>query len=172
MAYVDSAPKNSGGISSQTFSGLGSGVSDIFSGFGDISKMQGAEAEAQQYTEAAQLARQQAQYTQMSTAIQQAQEARTLSSSLGRTQAQVAGAGFAASGSALDILRSSAQQGALQQAATGYQGQIQEAALNEQATAYTQMASAEENAAKSDNLASIGSFIAGGLQIAGAMAMI
>jgi hypothetical protein len=44
-----------------------------------------------------------------------------------RHAAQVAGDGFAASGSALDILRSSAAQGAIAKAVTGYQGLITEA---------------------------------------------
>jgi hypothetical protein len=44
-----------------------------------------------------------------------------------RHAAQVAGDGFAASGGALDILRSSAAQGTIAKAVTGYQGLITEA---------------------------------------------
>jgi hypothetical protein len=44
------------------------------------------------------------------------QAEREMYQSLGQTKADVAGAGFAESGSALDLLRQSASQGALQQA--------------------------------------------------------
>jgi len=55
------------------FGDIGAGVSDIFSGFGDIEKMKGDELEAQNYANAAVYAGQEAQYSQMSAAIQEAQ---------------------------------------------------------------------------------------------------
>jgi hypothetical protein len=85
------------GIGTGTFSSLGAGVSDIFQGFADETKAQGDILEGQTYSEAAQLALQNEQYTKQSTAIQQAQAQRELLMSTGRTQAEVAGAGFAAS---------------------------------------------------------------------------
>jgi hypothetical protein len=80
--------------------------------------------------------------------------------SLGQTRADVAGAGFAESGSALDILRESASQGALTKSVMATQGLITEAGYQEQADSYRTMATAagiaadaENNAAKGDDWA-------------------
>lgn len=150
-------------ISAGNISAGGTAVSDIFAGFGDLTQAQGDRAEQSAYLEAAQLAGQNEQYTKMSTAIQQAQSDRELYLSMGRTKSEVAGAGFAESGSALDILRSSASQGALQKAAIGEQGLITEAGYAEQAQSYEQMASAAANAASSANTSAIGSFVGAGI---------
>ena len=157
-------------ISNQTFSGAGTGISDIFAGFAEEEQAQGAAAEAQQYGIAAGYAGQEAQYSQMSTDIQAAQKQRELNTSLGRTASQVAGAGFSASGSALDILRSSASQGSLAKAVTQEQGNIQTAGYQEQQQSYLAMQTAAEKAESGDKLASIGSFIGGGLNIAASLA--
>ncbi len=129
-------------LSQSMFSEFGAAASDLFAGFAASEKIKGIQLEGQAYTEAAQLARQNVEYTKMSTGIQEAQAERELYGSLGRTEAQVAGAGFAAGGSALDILRSSASQGALQKAVIGEQGLITEAGYQEQARSYDLMASA------------------------------
>jgi hypothetical protein len=153
------SPGNSG--SGPTIAGgqlIGGAVSDLFAGFGDIYKNQGLQAEQQQYEMAAQLAEQEAHYTKVSGAIQESQSNRDLYLSMGRTQGEVAGAGFAASGSALDILRSSAQQGALKSAAIGQQTNIQVQSLEEQAASYTSMANAVGAAEKGNTLGEIGSF--------------
>ena len=100
----------------------GQGVSDIFSGFGDMAKAKADELEQQQYSEAAAYAGQQEQFVKESTGLKLAGENRNLLLGQGRTIAAVANAGLTQSGSALDILRSNAQQGALQQAVTGQQG--------------------------------------------------
>lgn len=144
---------------------IGTGVSDIFSGFGDLEKAQGAAAEAQQYGLAAEYAGQEAQYSKMSTAIEVAQKNRELNLSLGRTQGEVAGAGFAASGSALDILRSSAQQGSIAKAVTQQQGLIQTAGYEEQQQSYLAMQSAAQKAESGDTLAAFGSFAGAALNI-------
>lgn len=157
-------------VSSQTFSSAGTGVSDIFAGFGELEQSQGAAAEAQQYGLAAQYAGEEAQYSKMSTAIEAAQKQRELNTSLGRTASQVAGAGFSASGSALDILRSSAQQGALAKAVTQEQGNIQTAGYQEQQQSYLAMQQAAQKAESGDQFAAIGSFIGGGLNIAASIA--
>lgn len=150
-------------ISNQTFGDFGGAVSDIFAGFGDEYKAEGAQFEAQSYEEAAALANQEAQFTATSTAIKQQQSDRALFTSLGRTTAAVAGAGLAQSGSALDILRESAQQGATTKAAIGQQGLITEAGYQEQAQSYENMAQAAEVAIKADKEAALGSFIGGGI---------
>lgn len=108
----------------------------------------------------------------MSTAIEAAQKQRELNMSLGRTASQVAGAGFSASGSALDILRSSASQGSLAKAVTQAQGNIQTAGYQEQQQSYLAMQTAAEKAESGDQLAAIGSFVGGGLNIAASIATI
>ena len=82
---------------------------------------------------------------------------------LGKTMADVAGAGFAESGSALDILRSSAQQGAITQAVASQQGLINEASYQEQGQSYLQMANAAGEAAKMEGSAMTGDYIAAGI---------
>ncbi len=144
---------------------IGAGVSDIFAGFGDLAKAKGDLLEGQVYGEAATLALQNEQYTKMSTDIQQAQQQRELYLSLGRTTSEVAGAGFSSSGSALDILRESASQGALAKAVVGEQGLITEAGYREQAQSYELMQQAANSAASAEKTAAIGSFIAGGIDI-------
>jgi hypothetical protein len=83
-----------------TFSDIGTAVSDIFAAQGDELKAKGAAFEQQSYVEAAALAKQNEAFTEMSTAIKQSQADRNLYQALGTTRADVAGAGFAASGSA------------------------------------------------------------------------
>lgn len=142
---------------------LGTAVSDLFTGFGDIYKNQGLQDEQQQYEIAAHEAEQQAHYVGVSTRIQEAQSNRDLYLSMGRTKGEVSGAGFGASGSALDILRMSAQQGSLKTAAIGQQGLIQQQSLEEQASSYSSMANAIGAAEKGNTLGEIGSFVGAGV---------
>lgn len=153
-------------VSDKTFADAGGAVSDLFSAFGaqksaDLSaeglklKAQGDLAEAGQYDLASTLAKQNEQFTEQSTAIQQAQQQRSTTMQIGGQQAAVAGAGFAESGSALDILADSARQGALAKATLGQQGLITEAGYNEQAQSYTMMAAtARTTAAGEEDIAS------------------
>jgi hypothetical protein len=161
-----------GGVSNQTFSDFGAATSDIFAGFAAGDKIKGDELEQQNYTQAAAFATQNEQFTAMSTGIKEAQQNREITQSIGRTQAQVAGAGFAESGSALDILRSSAQQGSIAKAVTSEQGQIAEAGYAEQAQSYTNMATAAGDAASAEKTAQTGDFVAGGISaVAGMFSM-
>lgn len=167
-----------GSFGPATFNDIGGAVSDIFSA--DLNaqglkiKAQGDFAEAQNYDLAAGLARQNEQFTEASTAIKQTQAERQIYQTIGEQQAQVAGSGFQASGSALDLLRSSASQGALTHAVLGQQGLITEAAYTEQAQSYTNMAAAarqagnaeESLAAKTVQYGDINSMIKGGSAIA------
>lgn len=157
-------------IGNATFSDFGGAASDIFAGFGAQSKAKGDLLEQQNYQLAAQYALKEAQYTKMSTAIQEFQQQREVTKSLGQTAADVAGAGFAASGSALDILRESAGQGALQHAVLGYQGLIQEEGYKEQAQSYENMAQAAGDAASAEKMAGTGDFITGGIKVAAGIA--
>ncbi|HTC04891.1 MAG TPA: hypothetical protein VK749_15920 [Xanthobacteraceae bacterium] len=147
---------------------VGAGVSDLFQASADRSKASYDLMEGQEYTLASDLATQNAQYTQMSTAIKEAGENREITQALGKTQADVAGAGFAESGSALDILRSGAQQGAIVKAATSEQGLINEAGYNEQAASYNLMATAADQAASAEGTAAKGADIAAIIKFAAA----
>lgn len=108
---------------------------------------QGDIAEGQEYTQAQQLAQQQAQYTAASTAIQSVQQQRQVTMTIGAQQAAAGASGLASSGSALDVMNESAQQGALANAVLKTQGLITEAGYNEQAASYKLMAGAAQTAA-------------------------
>lgn len=130
---------------SATFNDFAGAASDLFSSSlnqqaAEI-KAQGLLAEAQGYTMGANLALLNKQYTATETAVKTAQNDREIYQTISQQQAGVAGGGLAASGSALDLLRSSASQGALSQAIIGEQGLITEAGYQEQHDSYTAMAS-------------------------------
>lgn len=146
-----------------TAAGFSGAVSDIFAGFGDEAKASADLAEQSEYQEAATLAGQNDQYTEESTAIQEAQQNRQVTQALGKTTASVAGAGFAQSGSAVDILRSGAQQGAISLATTSQQGLITEAGYQEQQQSFTTMANAAGEAASAEKTAAVGAFIGAGI---------
>lgn len=141
-------------VGNATFSDLGGAVSDIFSATlgaeGENIKAQGEFAEGQEYTLAEQLARQNAQYTQQATAIKTQQAQRQIYQTIGTQQAQVGGGGFANSGTAQDLLRSSASQGALDKAAISQQGLITEAGYEEQANSYAIMASTAQQTGEAE----------------------
>jgi len=169
----DSSSSGSGSgfsVGSSTFSDLGGAVSDLFSAEATGYKQEALSFEAENYDAAATLAQQNEQITKTSTAIKQQQSDRELYMSLGKTQAAVGGAGLAESGNSLDLLRTSAQQGATQRAVLGQQGLIQEAGYQEQAASYQNMASAAEVAIKAEGEAKTGDYIGAGLKAAGAAA--
>lgn len=151
---------------------IGGAVSDLFAAQGARYKAQGDLAEQQQYTEAAGFADQNVAFTQQSTAIKEAQTERGIQNSLGQTRAGVAGAGFAESGSSLDILRDSASQGALQKSVMSEQGLITEAGYQEQGDSYRTMANAAGIAAQAENAAATGDDWAAGIRGVTAIASI
>jgi hypothetical protein len=126
-----------------TFTDASSAAGDIFQGIQaketDYLKAQGDFAEASNYGLAATLAQQNEQFTETSTAIKEVQAQRAIEQGIGTEQAQISGAGFQTSGSAIDLLAASAQQGALQKAVLSEQGLITEAGYTEQAHAYQTM---------------------------------
>lgn len=130
-------------VGTNTFSFAGGAVDSLFKGFGD-------KVEGENYDLSAQLADKNARYAQMSTAVKQMQTTRALAMGVGETSADVAGAGFAQSGSALDLLRDSSAQGALQQAVGKEQGLITEEGYKEQAQSYRNMAEYANTAATGD----------------------
>jgi hypothetical protein len=155
-------------VSTDTFSNLGGAVDSLFAGFAADAKAQGAKAEAKQYGISADLARRNAQFEQESTGVKVAQQNRTTFQMVGGAEADVAAAGFATSGSALDILRSNASQGALASAVLEKQGAITTAGYKEQATSYDIMQKAAKQAASADEDAGFASFISGGMKLGAA----
>jgi hypothetical protein len=149
-----------------TFSDFGGAVSDLFAASADRSKAAGERITASEFTLASSLATQNAQYTQVSTDIKEFQAQRDIFQTLGKQQADVASSGFQEAGSALDLLRDSAQQGELNKSVIGAQGQIQEAGFEEQAASYTLMAQAANMAATASDKAAQGADIAAGFRFA------
>ena len=88
-----------------TINSIGSAASDLFSIGTHRTKAQGLRIEAENYDRSAAFSEMNARFTETSTAIKQSQQDRETYRALGGIQADVAGAGFASSGSALDILR-------------------------------------------------------------------
>jgi hypothetical protein len=152
--------------------GYGGIIETIGGAVGSLFTSQGNAAEANSYTSAAELEQQNAQLTAASTRIQEVQQARAVSQSLGTTEADVAGAGFTSSGSALDILRSSAQQGALATSLVNIQGAINENAYAAQAGADVAKAKAANEANTAGTISAIasvgGALVNGGTQLASA----
>ena len=159
-------------LGSATFSDIGGAVSDLFGAQADKTKAEGDRLEAANYRLAAQFADQNVIFNQWSTSIKEAQASREITKSLGQTAADVAGAGFAASGSALDILRESASQGALTKAVLSEQGLITEAGYKQQAQSYQNMAAAADLAAHRDEQAATGSMITAGIKGVAAIASV
>ncbi len=149
-----------------TFSDAGSAVNDLFSSQANATGLriksqgirlqaEGNRVEAGNYDLASTLAKQNEQFTEQSTAVKQLQADRQIELGIGQETADIAGAGFGKSGTALDLLRSSAQQGALQKAVLGQQGLITEAGYQEQAQSFTNMAGyARYAAGQEDSIAS------------------
>jgi hypothetical protein len=108
------------------------------------------------------------QYTKTETAVKETQNEREIYQTISSQEAGVAGGGLAESGSALDLLRSSASQGALSQALIGQQGLISEAGYQEQHDSYVNMANAARAAAADEEKlardTSIAGFVTGGIK--------
>lgn len=121
----------------------------------DLYQSKGSTAEANSFTTAAQLAQQNAALTATSTKIQETQTARSVFQAEGTQMADVASAGFTESGSALDLLRSSANQGALAEALTNIQGAVTENSYAAQAGAYTGAAASAKESATGNTVGAI-----------------
>lgn len=145
-----------------TINSLGSAAQDLFSIGTHRTKAQGLRLESQSYDEAAGFADKNVAFTQLSTAIKQSQLDREIFKTMGGTVADVAGAGFATSGSALDILRDSAAQGALTKAVGAEQGLITEEGYRVEADNFRRMGEASRMAAnEEDRAANFAPYMAG-----------
>jgi hypothetical protein len=159
-----------GGFGDSTVSDIGGAVSDFFQAGAYKFRAKGARIEEEEYTQAAALSDLNAQYTKESTDLKTYQEGRKANLTLGEQAADVATNNFESSGSALDLLRDSASQGAITQAVIEQQGLVEQKGYEEQAASYRLMASAAETAAKADDQAATGSMWAAGLKGAAAIA--
>lgn len=126
-------------LSAGVFGDLGGAVSSIFGGIGEFASAKG-------YGQAADYARINAEIAQQTSDIQQTMTARKVYQTIGGQQADVAGAGLASSGSATDILRSSAEQGSLTKQLVAKQGAINVMGYQAEAASYDAMASAAKAA--------------------------
>lgn len=95
----------------------------------------GTTAEAGEYGQAAAGATNNAQIATLSGQLQQYQNTRTLMNTLGTQAADVSGAGFQNSGTALNLARSSLQQGVLQNQVIGMNAELESGGYLEQASA-------------------------------------
>lgn len=144
---------------------LGSDITELGGAVGSLFTSQGNAAQANDFQGASTLATQNAQLAAASTKIQATQTARSVAQSLGTSQADVAGAGFTTSGSALAILRSSASQGALAKSLVNIQGAINENSYAAQAGAYAGEAKAANEASTAGTIGAIGAI--GGALVSG-----
>lgn len=138
-------------IGTGTFSSLGAAAQDLFSAETHRTRARGLELEAGNYDRSAAFSLQNARFTEISTEIKEHQLDRELYKARGGISADVAGAGFAQSGSALDIMADSASQGALMRGVATEQGLITEQGYKVEAENYRSMAEASRMAAEAEN---------------------
>jgi hypothetical protein len=151
--------------------GIGAGIMDIGGGIGSLFGAQGSQAAAEgdklaakSFGEAEQIARQNARYTELSTAITENQLHRQVLQVVGKQQAQIAG-GNLTGGSAEDLKRSSLMQGNLAGAVMNISGAIQKNSFLQQATAYEGQQAAELGKAGAEEAAAAGGMFGGMLKI-------
>jgi len=162
-----------GGFGSNTINGFAGAVSDIFGGkairAADDLKAQGDLVEAGNYDLAAGYAGENAQYAEISGAVKTAQSERNVLLGTGQERSEIAGAGLkVGSGTSLDLLRSSVQQGALQTQMVQAQGQITTAGYKEEQASYENLASYARVSAQAEmdagNQAEKNGWITGGIK--------
>lgn len=136
-----------------TINSFGQAAQDLFSIDSHHTKAQGLRLEAGNYDRAAGFSDKNEKFTELSTAIKQSQLDRDIFKTIGGQQADVASAGFTAGGSALDLLRDSASQGALMKAVGAEQGLITEEGYKVEGENYRSMAEAARLAAGAEERA-------------------
>lgn len=119
-------------------------------------RKQGQILEGERYDRAGVLADRNAEFSRISTAIKDEQAGRSILRVMGGQRADVAGSGFAAGGTAIDLMRSSASEGALTRAVLGQQGLIEEAGYKEQAESFRIMGKVSRFSAEQSELAALG----------------
>jgi hypothetical protein len=127
---------------------LSRGVNSFGAAVGDLFAAEGLEASAEGYRQAAAFSRTNLGFTEESIRIKKLMADREIYKALGGQENDIATSGLAASGSALDIMRDSAQQGELTRQMLDLQGKIQVTTLKQQIAAYETQANAAEDAAE------------------------
>lgn len=107
-----------------SLSDIGTGLGAAGDLLGGITGFMAGNAAASGYKTAASIAQSNARLTAASTGLQVLQQQRQAYQVLGGQKRDVAAAGLANSGSALDVMRSSARDAAINEAVTNEQGQI------------------------------------------------
>lgn len=148
----------------------GGALNDFGTAFGDLTASKGSKEAAKSFGEAASLEDENAQIAKASGAIEQAQMGRAVYQNMSQATAAMGGNGLKLTGSGQDILRSSAQQGALAGAKIGAQTQVQVTGYEAQAGAYRSQQKQEEMLSKSQQSSGGMSAMGGIMQMAG-MAM-
>lgn len=137
-------------VSADLFSGLGSAVGDIFGGAAAFSTASGYKSAADAYMGSSKLYQEQAGlYDQMgvlsgqsagiagvSDRLTQLQTQRGITKVLGGQRSDIGAANLMESGSALDVIRDSTQQGHLQMAVARANGQLEQQGYKEEALSY------------------------------------
>lgn len=163
-------PNITGSSVSTGLGDIGSAISDFGSAAADLTNAQGAYASSGAYVDASQLSTTNQQISEAATAVQVQQQQRQLYQTIGSQRADVGGAGFAESGSALDLMRSSAQQGALAKSLMTEQGAITSTSYLEQSDLYAGMAAAASDSGRADQSAASSSSFAGDVSTVAAVA--
>lgn len=132
--------------------GVGSAASDLFGAAGDFAAAKG-------YDKAAGYSKDNARLSKIATGIEEIQATRQIYQVMGAQSAATAAAGFSFSGTAIDLMKSSASQGSLDKALIANQGLIEENTYLSQAAQY-------EAQAKAGKIKGIGGIVSAGLKIA------
>lgn len=147
------------------FSGLGGAVGDIFGGLGGFDVAKGYKAQKKGYEGAAELSRINATIADQANKIQGVKTEREIFRTLGGQQADIGAAGLKASGSALDVIRDSAQQGSLAMQLINRQGAIEQVGYQQEEQSYLAQAAAAAANAKASKKGGIGGLIKGAVGI-------
>ncbi len=141
------------------------GLSDFGGAANALFGARGATAAAGSYREAAGIVNQNAILAATATQIRQTQEERRQYQVFGKQRAGVGGAGFAESGTAINLLRSSHQQGALTKALISNAGAITANTYAAQAGQYNAMADAAKASSTAQEIGGILQAAGGAYQI-------
>lgn len=134
---------------------LSGAIGDISSGIGDLFGSSADKQSAGSYDKAAALELVNARIAGSSTQIQETALKRQIYSTEGAQTDAIAGSGFASSGTALDLARDTAKQGALSNSLLAANGEIQIQDYTEKSNEYAAEATAARTAAKGAGISGI-----------------
>lgn len=155
-----------------TIGNIGGAVADLYAADADRMRGRGQRKEAESYDIAADLSIENRKFAESSNIIKTAQLDRQIMKTEATQQADVAASGFTQGGSALDIMRSSASQGALTRAVLQQQGAITDLGYKEQEESYRKMAEVSRMSADAMDKAAQGADISAGFKFASAVASV